>query len=44
VVGSVTVSGLDGRDDHGMAVEALCFLLGRAYTAIRLPAEQDYDH
>ncbi|MDR3752109.1 MAG: heme-degrading domain-containing protein [Terracidiphilus sp.] len=44
VVGSVTVSGLDGRDDHGMAVEALCFLLGRAYTAISLPAEQDYDH
>jgi uncharacterized protein (UPF0303 family) len=36
VVGSVTVSGLDGRDDHGMAVEALCALLGRDYAALRL--------
>jgi uncharacterized protein (UPF0303 family) len=35
-VGSVTVSGLDGRDDHGMAVEALCALLGREYASLRL--------
>jgi uncharacterized protein (UPF0303 family) len=36
VVGSVTVSGLDGRDDHGMAVEALCALLGRDYASLCL--------
>jgi uncharacterized protein (UPF0303 family) len=39
VVGSVTVSGLDGRDDHGMAVEALCGLLGRDYAELKLAAE-----
>lgn len=39
VVGSVTVSGLDGRDDHGMAVEALCALLGKEHAALRLVAE-----
>ncbi len=39
VVGSVTVSGLDGRDDHGMAVEALCALLGKDHAALRLVAE-----
>jgi uncharacterized protein (UPF0303 family) len=38
VVGSVTVSGLDGRDDHGMAVEALCGLLGRDYESLKLAA------
>lgn len=36
VVGSVTVSGLEGREDHGMAVEALCRVLGRDYTELRL--------
>lgn len=36
VVGSVTVSGLEGREDHGMAVEALCKVLGRDYAELRL--------
>lgn len=36
VVGSVTVSGLEGREDHGMAVEALCRVLGRDYAELRL--------
>ncbi len=40
VVGSITVSGLDGRDDHGMAVEALCNLLGRDYSALKLGTEK----
>lgn len=36
VVGSVTVSGLEGREDHGMAVEAICAVLGRDYASMRL--------
>jgi uncharacterized protein (UPF0303 family) len=40
VVGCVTVSGLEGRDDHAMAVEALCNLLGRDYAALKLGAEK----
>lgn len=39
IVGSVTVSGLPQRKDHELVVEALCGLLGRDYTALRLPAE-----
>jgi uncharacterized protein (UPF0303 family) len=39
VVGSVTVSGLPQRADHELAVEALCALLGRDYSALRLAAE-----
>jgi uncharacterized protein (UPF0303 family) len=39
VVGSVTVSGLPQRTDHELAVEALCALLGRDYTELRLAAE-----
>jgi uncharacterized protein (UPF0303 family) len=39
VVGSVTVSGLPQRDDHNLVVEALCAMLGRDYTALRLGPE-----
>jgi uncharacterized protein (UPF0303 family) len=40
VVGSVTVSGLPQRDDHNLVVEALCLMLGRDFTALRLEPEQ----
>jgi uncharacterized protein (UPF0303 family) len=36
VVGSVTISGLEGREDHGLAVEGLCALLGKDYAALKL--------
>lgn len=36
VVGCVTVSGLPQRSDHELAVEALCELLGKDYSALRL--------
>jgi uncharacterized protein (UPF0303 family) len=36
VVGSVTVSGLPDRADHELAVEAICFELGRPYDTLRL--------
>ncbi len=36
VVGSVTISGLTDREDHELAVEALCAALGRDYAAVRL--------
>jgi uncharacterized protein (UPF0303 family) len=39
IVGSVTVSGLPQRDDHNLVVEALCAMLGRDFTALRLPPE-----
>lgn len=39
VVGSVTVSGLTQRDDHNLAVEALCGLLGKDFRALRLEPE-----
>jgi uncharacterized protein (UPF0303 family) len=42
VVGSVTVSGLPGRNDHGMAVEALCAMLGRDYAELKL-ADEDFE-
>jgi uncharacterized protein (UPF0303 family) len=39
VVGSVTVSGLPQRQDHELAVEVLCAMLGRDYDELRLAAE-----
>ena len=39
VVGSATVSGLPQRADHELVVEALCSLLGRDFTRLRLDAE-----
>ncbi len=36
VLGSLTVSGLAQRDDHELAVEALCHHLGRDYADLRL--------
>jgi len=39
VVGSVTVSGLPQRADHELAVEALCALVGKNYSDLKLGAE-----
>jgi len=39
VVGSATISGLAQRDDHEMVVEALCGLLRRDYSELKLGAE-----
>lgn len=39
IVGSVTVSGLPQRDDHELAVEALCVLTGRNYSDFKLGPE-----
>jgi uncharacterized protein (UPF0303 family) len=36
LIGAVTVSGLPQRDDHQLAVEALCALLDRRFDTLRL--------
>lgn len=37
ILGSITVSGLPQREDHGLVVEALCLELNRDHNALRLP-------
>jgi uncharacterized protein (UPF0303 family) len=37
IIGCVTVSGLPQRDDHELAVEAICLELGKRYEELRLP-------
>jgi uncharacterized protein (UPF0303 family) len=39
ILGSVTVSGLPQRADHELVVEALCGILGRNYTELKLGPE-----
>jgi uncharacterized protein (UPF0303 family) len=36
IVGSLTISGLDQRADHELAIEVLCLHLGRNYAEIKL--------
>lgn len=37
IIGSLTISGLPGRKDHGVAVDALCDYLGKARSEYALP-------
>jgi uncharacterized protein (UPF0303 family) len=39
IVGCLTISGLPGRDDHGVAVDALCDHLGLDRAIYALPAQ-----
>jgi len=39
IVGCLTISGLPGRSDHGVAVDALCDHLGRDRSEFALPPE-----
>ncbi len=44
IVGAITISGLPQRDDHNLAVEALCLELKPAYTSLRLPSPSQALH
>uniref|UniRef100_UPI0038B94209 hypothetical protein n=1 Tax=Paraburkholderia agricolaris TaxID=2152888 RepID=UPI0038B94209 len=39
VIGSITVSGLAQREDHGLIVETLCALLGHDHATLALVHE-----
>ena len=39
VVGTITVSGIPQRDDHGFVVEQLCMFLGKSASVLALRAE-----
>lgn len=39
IIGCLTISGLPGRSDHGVAVDALCDHLGRDRSEFALPQE-----
>ena len=40
VIGSVTVSGIPQRDDHGFVVEQLCYFLGQDHAKLALGPEE----
>jgi uncharacterized protein (UPF0303 family) len=40
IIGAVTISGLSQRDDHNLAVEAICLALKKDHEALRLPSPQ----
>jgi len=40
IIGTITVSGLTQREDHNLAVEALCLELHKDHEALRLPPPQ----
>lgn len=41
IIGTLTISGLPGRDDHGVAVDALCDHLGKNRADYALPEASD---
>jgi uncharacterized protein (UPF0303 family) len=40
IIGSITVSGLPQRDDHGLIVEVLCSLLNQDQATLQLPRQE----
>lgn len=40
IIGAVTISGLAQREDHNLAVEAICLELGLDHQTLRLPTVQ----